>query len=71
MHGKGIGALFCCLPSSEAGQWEFMAGTSFQTLGASCGAAGSMLDRIDTVPGCVMQIAFFVSVSILLFNIQT
>lgn len=43
-----------------------MAGTAFQTRGASC---GSMLNRIDAVPGGVMQIAFFVSVSILLNSI--
>lgn len=57
------------MTSSEAGQWEFMVGTAFQTRGASCGAAGSMLNRIDAVPGGVMQIAFFVSVSILLKSI--
>lgn len=46
-----------------------MAGTAVQTRGASCGAAGSMLNRIDAVPGGVMQIAFFVSVSKLLKSI--
>ena len=67
MGGKGIGAIFHSgchrLQRGNGNLWQVFPSRHGA---ASCGAARSMLNRIDAVAGGVMQIAFFVSVSILL-----
>lgn len=67
MNRKGIGAIFRSgchgLKRGNGNLWQVL---PCRGGAASCGAAGSMLHRINAVAGCVMQIVFFVSVSILL-----